>query len=606
MIHVLPDQLASQIAAGEVVERPSSVVKELVENSIDAGATAITIDIRGGGRQLIQVADNGSGIDAAEIETAFLRHATSKLNSADDLHAIRTLGFRGAALAAIAAVSQVTVVSRAREATTGTRLVLDGGAVMTREAVGAPAGTVIAVENLFYNVPARLKFLKSITTEKRLIDEFVTRYALAYPAIRFRLSHEGRITFQTTGNGETADVLLAVYGPETVRQLITIAAGEDTARPVRVRGYVSDPALNWANRNHIQLFVNGRAVRDNRLNFAVVQAYHTLLPVGRYPLGLLFLDLSPEDVDVNVHPAKVEVRFRDEGMMFSAVQREVRAALLGTTAGRAAGGQWSAVGDGWSTGGGWRSSGGDRPGFAPRDDDNRPAAQLDIPWQLRGPAPETAEGEPGRADAPGETSAAPASFAGGTRLPIMRVVGQVGAAYIIAEGPEGLYLIDQHAAHERVLYEQLLAQWRQRRGVSQGVVAPATGYLSPSQADLVEEHAALLAGLGFDIEPFGPGAFQVRAVPALLGRSDPAAALLAVVGDLENEASPLQSQLEALVIKRVCKSAAVKAGQTLSREEMEALIAQLEACQTPHTCPHGRPTLIHLSAAQLARQFGRT
>ncbi len=606
MIHVLPDQLASQIAAGEVVERPSSVVKELVENSIDAGATAITIDIRGGGRQLIQVADNGSGIDAAEIETAFLRHATSKLNSADDLHAIRTLGFRGEALAAIAAVSQVTVVSRAREATTGTRLVLDGGAVMTREAVGAPAGTVIAVENLFYNVPARLKFLKSITTEKRLIDEFVTRYALAYPAIRFRLSHEGRITFQTTGNGETADVLLAVYGPETVRQLITIAAGEDTARPVRVRGYVSDPALNWANRNHIQLFVNGRAVRDNRLNFAVVQAYHTLLPVGRYPLGLLFLDLSPEDVDVNVHPAKVEVRFRDEGMMFSAVQREVRAALLGTTAGRAAGGQWAAVGDGWSTGGGWRSSGGDRPGFAPRDDDNRPAAQLDIPWQLRGPAPETAEGEPGRADAPGETSAAPASFAGGTRLPIMRVVGQVGAAYIIAEGPEGLYLIDQHAAHERVLYEQLLAQWRQRRVVSQGLVAPATVYLSPSQADLVEEHAALLAGLGFDIEPFGPGAFQVRAVPALLGRSDPAAALLAVVGDLENEASPLQSQLEALVIKRVCKSAAVKAGQTLSREEMEALIAQLEACQTPHTCPHGRPTLIHLSAAQLARQFGRT
>ena len=605
MIHVLPDQLASQIAAGEVVERPSSVVKELVENSIDAGATAITIDIRGGGRQLIQVADNGSGIDAAEIETAFLRHATSKLNSADDLHAIRTLGFRGEALAAIAAVSQVTVVSRGREATTGTRLVLDGGAVMTREAVGAPAGTVIAVENLFYNVPARLKFLKSITTEKRLIDEFVTRYALAYPTIRFRLSHDGRITFQTTGNGETADVLLAVYGPETVRQLITIAAGEDAARPVRVRGYVSDPALNWANRNHIQLFVNGRAVRDNRLSFAVVQAYHTLLPVGRYPLGLLFLDLSPEDVDVNVHPAKVEVRFRDEGMMFSAVQREVRAALLGTTAGRAAGGQWSLVGDQWPAGGGWRTAGGDRPGFAARDDDqDRPAAQLDIPWQLRGPAPETS----GAPEEPAATATTPplAPFAAETRLPIMRVVGQVGAAYIIAEGPEGLYLIDQHAAHERVLYEQLLAQWRQRRVVSQGLVAPATVYLSPSQADLVEEHAALLAGLGFDVEPFGPGAFQVRAVPALLGRSDPAAALLAVVGDLENEASPLQAQLEALVIKRVCKSAAVKAGQTLSREEMEALIAQLEACETPHTCPHGRPTLIHLSAAQLARQFGRT
>ena len=347
MIHVLPDQLASQIAAGEVVERPSSVVKELVENSIDAGATAITIDIRGGGRQLIQVADNGSGIDAAEIETAFLRHATSKLSTADDLHAIRTLGFRGEALAAIAAVSQVTVVSRARDAATGTRLVLDGGQVMTRETVGAPAGTVIAVENLFYNVPARLKFLKSITTEKRLIDEFVTRYALAYPAIRFRLTHDNRITFQTTGNGQTADVLLAVYGPETVRQLIAVQPEERDERPVRVRGYVSDPALNWGNRNHIQLFVNGRAVRDNRLTFAVVQAYHTLLPVGRYPLGLLFLDLPPEDVDVNVHPAKVEVRFRDEGAMFSAVQREVRAVLLGTTPGRAASGQWSVFSNQW-------------------------------------------------------------------------------------------------------------------------------------------------------------------------------------------------------------------------------------------------------------------
>ncbi len=600
MIHVLPDQLASQIAAGEVVERPSSVVKELVENSIDAGATAITIDIRGGGRQLIQVADNGSGIDAAEIETAFLRHATSKLNTADDLHAIRTLGFRGEALAAIAAVSQVTVVSRAHDAATGTRLVLDGGRVTTREAVGAPAGTVIAVENLFYNVPARLKFLKSITTEKRLIDEFVTRYALAYPAIRFRLTHDNRITFQTTGNGQTADVLLAVYGPDTVRQLLPVAPDESDERPVGVRGYVSDPALNWGNRNHIQLFVNGRAVRDNRLTFAVVQAYHTLLPVGRYPLGLLFLNLPPEDVDVNVHPAKTEVRFRDEGVMFSAVQREVRAVLLGTTPGRTVGGGWAMVGDQWPAGGGWRGTGGDRAGFAPRDDDGeRPAAQLDIPWQLRPPAPETAGSEPGASPV---VPSAPAE----SRLPIMRVVGQVGAAYIIAEGPEGLYLIDQHAAHERILYEQLLAQWRQRHVASQGLVASATVYLSPSQADLVEEHATLLAGLGFDVEPFGPGAFQVRAVPALLGRADPAAALSAVVADLESAATPLQAQLEALVLRRVCKSAAVKAGQTLSREEMEALIVQLEACETPHTCPHGRPTLIHLSAAALARQFGRT
>lgn len=586
MIHVLSDQLASQIAAGEVVERPFSVVKELVENAIDAGATTITVDVRGGGRHLIQVADNGSGIDAAEIETAFLRHATSKLSSADDLHAIRTLGFRGEALAAIAAVSRLTIVSRMREAATGTRLILDGGTVANRETVGAPAGTVIAVEDLFYNVPARLKFLKSVNTEKRLIDEFVTRYALAYPGIRFRLSHDGRVTFQTTGQGNTADVLLSVYGPETVRQLIAVGAAEEQAggRPARVHGYASDPALSWSNRNHIQLFVNGRYIRDNRLTFAVVQAYHQLLPVGRYPLGVLFLEVPPEDVDVNVHPTKVEVRFRDEGAMFGAVQREVRAVLLGSQPGRAMGGMpVEPRPAGWI-------------GFSPTSTgrDDMPAAQLEIPWQLRGPAPET------RDLAPSEPQEAE------PRLPIMRVIGQVGQAYIIAEGPDGLFLIDQHAAHERVLFEQLLAQWRERRVVSQGLVAPATVYLSPSQAGLVEEHGSLLAGLGFDVEPFGPGAYQVRAVPGLLGRTDPAQALLAVVADLENEATPMQAQTEALVIRRVCKSAAIKAGQTMTREEMEALIAQLEACAVPHTCPHGRPTLIHLSAAQLARQFGRT
>ena len=601
-IHVLSDQLASQIAAGEVVERPFSAVKELVENSIDAGATTITVDIRGGGRDLIQVADNGSGIDAAEIETAFLRHATSKLSSADDLHAIRTLGFRGEALAAIAAVSRLTVVSRARDTASGTRLVLDGGHVVGRESVGAPVGTVIAVENLFYNVPARLKFLKSVTTEKRLIDEFVTRYALAYPHIRFRLAHDNRVTFQSTGTGETADVLLAVYGPDTVRQLIPVGPGEGDGRPVQVRGYVSDPALTWANRNHIQLFANGRYIRDNRLAFAVIQAYHTLLPGGRFPLGLLFLNVPPEDIDVNVHPTKIEVRFRDEGAMFGAVQREVRAALLGTTAARPVPG-WPAEGSRPAVWGGWHADAGYDRREANDNGQDLPAAQLDIPWQLRGPE---REGGATSAAAAAPEQALPGMAAAGPRLPILRVIGQVGAAYIIAEGPDGLFLIDQHAAHERVLYEQFLAQRQAQHVVSQGLVAPATVYLSPSQAHLVEERGDLLVELGFAVEPFGPGAVQVRAVPAMLSRSDPAASLLAVVGELENETTPLKAQTEAAVIKRVCKTAAIKAGQTMTRAEMEALIAQLEACETPHTCPHGRPTLIHLSAATLARQFGRT
>ena len=341
-IQQLSDQLASQIAAGEVVERPSSVVKELVENSIDAGATTINIDVRQGGRESIQIADNGQGISGTEIETAFLRHATSKLQTVEDLNAIRTLGFRGEALAAIAAVSQVTIVSRMVNVAAGSRLVLEGGIVQNRETVGAPQGTVIAVDNLFFNVPARLKFLKSAATEKRLIDEFVTRYALAYPQIRFRLTHNGRITFQSSGSGQVRDVLVAIYGPEIARQLLEIRdlrleiADDDNLQspvsnlqsPISVTGFVGPPGVHFANRGQITLFVNGRWVKDTQLTYAVIQAYHTLLPSGRYPLGLIFMSLPPEDVDVNVHPTKTEVRFKQGKAPFGTVQRAVRQTLV--------------------------------------------------------------------------------------------------------------------------------------------------------------------------------------------------------------------------------------------------------------------------------------
>jgi DNA mismatch repair protein MutL len=585
-IRLLSDQLASQIAAGEVVERPFSVVKELVENSLDAAATAITIDVRGGGRQLLQVADDGQGIPADEIELAFQRHATSKLASVSDLEAIRTLGFRGEALASIAAVSQLTIVSRATGTETGVRLVLEGSHVVSRETTGAPQGTVIAVENLFFNVPARLKFLKTVGTERRLIDEFVSRYALAYPAVRFRLSQDNRITLQTTGSGRVEDVLLAIYGPDTANQLLAIATDDGDERPIQVRGFVSDPSLNWSNRSNINLFVNGRWIRDNRLTYAVIQAYHTLLPVGRYPFGLVFIDMPPEEVDVNVHPTKVEVRFRDEGALFGAVQRAVRASLLETGPVRDLGAWPGAAG---SNNGPASWTGTLRPATV---SDSDAAVQPSLDWS-------------GRDAADGDMTSG-VDPEGGGRLPVMRVIGQVGAAYIIAEGPEGLYLIDQHAAHERILYEQLLAAWQKREVVLQGLTAAAALYLSPSQAAVLDEHQALLQDLGFTIEPFGPNAVMLRAVPALLARADPAQALVGVLADLESDKTPLQAELEAAVIKRVCKTAAVKAGQTLSRAEMEAMIRQLEACETPHTCPHGRPTMIHLSAAQLARQFGRT
>ncbi len=589
-IHVLPEQLASQIAAGEVVERPSSVVKELVENAIDAGATSINVDVQDGGRQLIQVADNGQGILEAEIETAFLRHATSKIQTAEDLTHINTLGFRGEALAAIAAVSQVTVVSRNADESVGTRLVLNGGNKENRETVGAPQGTVLAVKNLFYNMPARLKFLKSIPTEKRLIDEFVTRHALAYPDIRFRLTHNNRVTFQTSGNGELLDVLVAVYGPDTARQLLVIEndKGESKGKSITVSGYAGPPSLHWANRSQITLFVNGRWIKDNGLTYAIIQAYHTLLPTGRYPLGIIFVNLPPDEVDVNVHPAKTEIRFRHRNAVFGAVQKAVRQTLVADSPIRSMG-AWTTASHGDTFSPGWEGS--LNHGSFRRED--MPQSKLDLAW----PTPDVSM-EPG-------VSAAPPTDLGGDQLPIMRVVGQVGAAYIITEGPDGIFLIDQHAAHERILYEKFMAEKEKQGIVSQGLVSGTAVHFSPPQTSLLEEHLELFTELGFQIEPFGPNSFMVRAVPAILARLDPAQAVASIVEDLEQGNPPMQGKIEDKIILRVCKTAAVKAGQTLSVPEMEAMIRQLESCQNPHTCPHGRPTLIHLSVAQLAKQFGR-
>lgn len=599
-IQILSDQLASQIAAGEVVERPASVVKELLENAIDAGATSINIDIRDGGRQLVQVADDGAGIPGPEMETAFMRHATSKLQSVADLEAIQSLGFRGEALAAIAAVSQVIAVSRTAREPAGTRLTLEGGRKTGWETVGAPQGTVIAVANLFYNVPARLKFLKSVTTEKRLIDEYVTRYALAYPYIRFRLSHDNRITFQSSGNGHLMDVLVAVYGPDTARQLLSLkgepdgAGGQDLSEELpAVTGYIGPPELNWANRSHITLYVNGRWIKDNSLTYAVIQAYHTFLPTGRYPLAVVFLHLPPEKVDVNVHPAKTEVRFREANMAFGLVQKAVRQVLVTSSPVRQADHFSSLAGSSW--GGSFDSA-----AFVRREQADR-QADLDLKW-----ATASDDGmEIGQAG-----SVASTANVGGGRLPIMRVVGQVGAAFIITEGPDGLYLIDQHAAHERILYERFMAAWEagvgRERIAAQGLVTGAAVHLSPSQATLLGDHLDILAQIGFQIDPFGPNAFMVRSVPAMLSKLDPVRSVTDVVEDLERGDAPLQGRIEAQIILRVCKSAAVKAGQTLSQAEMEAMIQQLESCDSPHTCPHGRPTLIHLSVAQLAREFGRT
>jgi len=585
-IQVLPPQVAAKIAAGEVVERPASVVKESIENAIDAGARSIRIEVRDGGRRLMRIGDDGCGIPAGEVPLAFARHATSKLTQIEDLEHLTTLGFRGEALASIAAVSRVTLVSRvcdpkptagqppsgAAPVTPGTQIQLEGGQQLALGAQGAPPGTTVTIENLFYNVPARLKFLKAPATEAGYVHRVVAAYAMAYPEIRFSLILDQRVALQTSGNGNLYDVLIEVMGLDTARQMV--ALGEEPAPPaIRVTGYAGLPSLHRAQRDQLVFFVNRRWVQERSLATAVAQAYQTLLPIGRHPVAVVNLFLDPAEVDVNVHPTKSEVKFRNQPAVFAAVQKAVRRCVVS-----AAGPPQVAIG----FRPGVSQPAGDAGHFTGHAEEWRRLSQLGLEAQR------TLPGEPGTAVA----------------IPPLRVVGQLAQTYIIAEGPDGLYLVDQHAAHERILYEQLQAGAASQLAAQQ-LLNPATLELSPAQAAVLEAEAGALARIGFDIEPFGGFTYRLRSIPEILQDSDPAAALSDILADLADQGVPLARRSDERLMVTVCKRAAVKAGRTLAVPEMQALIHRLEQCSAPRTCPHGRPTMVQLSTAQLAREFGR-
>jgi DNA mismatch repair protein MutL len=564
-IRLLSAEVSSQIAAGEVVERPASVVKELLENALDARAHGISISVGAAGRSLIEVADDGFGIAANELALAVSRHATSKLGSAEDLAHIATLGFRGEALASIGAISRLTLTTKEPGSPQGARLRVEGGHAGSVETVGASTGTVVRVEDLFYNVPARLKFLKTDVTERRAIDTLVTRYSLAYANVRFNLVHDGKAALGTTGDGDRRAILAALYGVDVARQMLEISAEDDGQR---ISGYVSPVALTRSSRREISIFINGRWVQDTPLTSAVVQAYHTLLMVGRFPLAALFIEMAPEDVDVNVHPAKSEVRIRNHDRVHGFTQRAVRRGLLA----------YAPVPEvqtrAWAT----------------------PANNIDPTWEL------AHADRP--ADADTRLESAPPSPEN-SHLPLLRVIGQIGATYVVAEGPDGLYLVDQHAAHERILFEKLMSQHHAKDVASQALLRPATITLPAPAAAMLASQLPVLRHLGFAVEEFGPNSYQLRAVPVLFADGDPTAALQAAVEDFEEDERPLQNQVEARLAARVCKRMAIKAGRVLAPEEQRALLADLERCESPRTCPHGRPTMIHLSVDMLERQFGR-
>jgi DNA mismatch repair protein MutL len=554
-IRVLAPDVVSKIAAGEVIERPASVVKELIENSLDAGATEIAVEARGGGVELMKVSDNGSGIPTGELELAFRRHATSKIGVLEDLEKVSSLGFRGEALPSIAAVAGVELLTRASSDEVGSHVSLREGEVVSRESRARPRGTTVTVRRLFRCFPARLKFLKSVSTENGHIAHLLSQYALAFPEVRFSLALDGRTSLRTTGSGDLREVIGEVYGSEPARSMLAVERKEGQ---MSVGGLVSPPSLARSNRNALSFFVNHRWVRSPLLTRATEEAYRGLLMEGRHPVAVIDLSLPAAELDVNIHPAKAQVKFSQEQALFAAVRRAVEEALARTPVARPGAATFTPGSGQWQS---------------PRMImDNEPVFVVS-----RLPTME---------------------------LPLLRVVGQVANTYVIAEGPDGLYLIDQHAAHERILYDGILSQWSQKQVEVQGLLQPITLELSPREEETLKAGREVLASFGFAIESFGDRSYLIRAIPALMAGANVVEMVGALLDDLAGKEGP--AAWEERIAHSLSCHGSVRAGQQLSNDEMRELIKQLEQTKQPRTCPHGRPTMMHLSSHQLEKEFGRT
>ncbi len=685
IINVLDEQLANQIAAGEVVERPSSVVKELVENAIDAGSTTVDVQIEEGGLTLIRVTDNGSGIQPDDMETAFQRHATSKLLSSKDLFRIASLGFRGEALPSIAAVARVECVSAVDGTGLGNRLVIEGGSVKGLDDANTPQGTDLTVRDLFYNTPARLKYMKSIQTELGHITDYMNRLALAHPGIAFTLQHNGSTLLRTTGGGDRLQVIAAVYGTATAKAMLPVSGDHPD---YGLLGYISKPELTRANRNGITTIVNGRYIRSFVLQQAIQQAYHTLLPINRFPIAVLDIGMHPGLVDVNVHPSKLEVRFSKEQELRTFVEAVLKEKLTGLVhiptatlpdrskpvfvqerisfhraepefplpQGSSRQDKTAAPSQPWTSRERGAIASGSVSGYSasaqrtreqeqerdrsvPPDAAERLYAQSDkldpaltakeaaasLEWPVRSgeaaalPLPGM-EPPPGDADVPSlpaetpavqEEQAVPASApreeqSAAAGFPELSWIGQLHGTYFVAQNEDGLYLIDQHAAHERINYEYYLRKFAEPAAYSQQLLVPITLDFTAGEAETIKSRLAAFAEAGVELEPFGGSSFLVRSHPEWLPQGEEQAIIEEMAEWIltERKGIDIGKLRESAAIMCSCK-ASIKANDRLSREEGEALLARLAACEQPYTCPHGRPIVVHISTYQLEKMFKR-
>jgi DNA mismatch repair protein MutL len=656
-IRILTDQVANQIAAGEVVDRPASVVKELLENSLDAGATRILVEVEAGGRKLIRISDNGIGMVRDDALLAFERHATSKIRSSDDLLSIATLGFRGEALPSIASIARVQVETRARDDASGTLLDIAGGKILRVEDAGLPAGTTIAVRDLFFNTPARRKFMRAESTELSHVTALVTHYALAHPDKHFELHSATHALLLAPPVAKPAERIFQIFGRDTLDQLIPVAAerpfdraglpepppwkrGDDYTPPdpgfLRVSGFTSKPELQKLNRNSIYVFVNQRLIRDRLILHAVSEAYRNVIPPTSFPVVLLFLEMPPHEVDVNVHPAKTEVRFRQQSYVHDFVRDSLRNTLIKA---RPAAKFISALASAPHATPALMPDVSPMPDSDPKPDSDPPVRAEDAetfappaapPLELTAPQlppesvklPFSASNAPGAPPNPGAPSILGApSFTNATRservgsddstptlnsLASLKPMGQLRESFILAVNDEGLWIIDQHVAHERVLFEKILREREVERVERQRLLMPLLINLLPQQMVLFSEITAELERNGFEVEPFGPQTIAVKAAPPGL---DPARLERMLMEVLEQAGNPAQSENLGTLRTRIAASlachSAIKVNMPLDGQRMDWLLAELAKTEHPTSCPHGRPIALHYSWKDIQKAFNR-
>jgi DNA mismatch repair protein MutL len=609
-IHVLPEHVANQIAAGEVIERPASVLKELLENSLDAGATQVDVQVGAGGRSLVSVTDNGCGMSKDDALLCLERHATSKLRDSDDLDRIASYGFRGEAIPSIASVSRFRLRTREHDALAGTELVIDGGKLREVRESGLAPGTQIEVRSLFYNMPARRKFLRTEATEAAHIRHVMLLAGLARPEVGFTLSMDDQPAQRWIPGEDLRQRLVSIFGAEWAGLTVPLEA---SSGELRLWGFIGKPGVSRAARNEEIFFINQRPVENRTLHFGLLEGYHNSLMKGRYPVAILFLEMDPSGVDVNIHPAKREVRFHDDFTIRHFVVKSVQDALRdysGTPASRVTF-EPAPISPELDSGksdlshpshDSYKSLGvPEKPIELPISDGHRPPLQLEkeaepLALQPTLPLPEEERRPPTPRPEPLITN----------RLGL-RVIGCVANLYLVAESPEGLVLIDQHAAHERVLFEQMLKRMALQDPASQQLLFPVTLEFLPREADFLLAQLEPLQQAGVGITRFGPSAFLVDALPAMVKPRDVGEFIRTVVSDLQQEGGETRKGRrlsEEVVAKTVCRHA-VKANDALKPQEWDMLLHDLLACDLPYTCPHGRPTMIQLSLAELEKKFGR-